>query len=178
MANPEKDVRPDAKLKNLPEEELQFLWELRYKEDGKIRNKLTRVQAEVPLRYGFTISSGSLSEFYVWLKAKREWQETVNVAEQAKNEFLTQYPNASSDELLRVGQLHFPAISLKKGDNKGFVAILKAITARERVIADREKAEFARQSKVEAGLAAMLEEIKGKPSALKAFNQLKEALGK
>lgn len=178
MENPEKPPRPEATLKNLEPAEHDYLWELRFKdEEGlRLKKKLSAIQPEIAIRYGFTVSKSTLSLFYVWLKGKRQWAEDVAIADQAKEEWLAENPEASHDELLKVGQIRFTAQAIKRGDNKGFVQLLRAITAREKAATDKEKAADARLSKVEAGLDAMHAEIQNNPAALKAFAALKEAL--
>ncbi|MFM2241531.1 MAG: hypothetical protein RLZ97_386, partial [Verrucomicrobiota bacterium] len=66
----------------------------------------------------------------------------------------------------------------KRGDDKAFVRLMRAITAREKAATDREKAADARLSKVEAGLDALYQEIQGNTAALKAYRAMKEALKK
>lgn len=178
MENPDKAPRPEAKLKNLDPAELDFLWELRFKDDGRIKTQLSAIQVQVPLRYGFTVSKSVLSNFFTWLRLKREWEEDAAIADQAKEEWLKERPDASPDELIRVGQLRFTAQSIKRGDDKAFVRLLRAITGRENAVANREKAAAAKMTKIEAGLEAMYEEIKGNPRALQIFEQLKAEVAK
>jgi hypothetical protein len=176
MENPDKPPRAEAKLKNLDEDQLQVLWDLRYKDSGKINKTLRAIQAEVPLRHGFTVSQDTLSRFYTWLRLKREWEEDAAIADQAKNEWLQERPDATAEDLMRVGQLKFTAQSIKRGDDKAFVRLMRAITAREKAATDREKAADARLTKVEAGLDALYQEIQGNAAALKAYHAMKEAL--
>jgi hypothetical protein len=178
MENPDKPPRAEAKLKNLDEDQLQVLWDLRWKENGKLNKTLRVIQAEVPLRFGFTVSQDTLSRFYTWLRLKREWDEDAAIADQAKDEWLKERPDATAEDLMRVGQLKFTAQSIKRGDDKAFVRLLRAITAREKAATDRERAADARLSKVEAGLDALYQEIQGNAAALKAYHAMKEALKK
>lgn len=178
MENPEKPPRPEALLKNLEPADHDYLWELRFKdEEGlRLKKKLSAIQPEIALRFGFTVSRSTLSLFYVWLKGKRQWAEDVAIADQAKEEWLKENPDASPQDLLNAGQIRFTAQAIKRGDNKAFVQLLRAITAREKAATDREKAADARLNKVEAGLDAMHAEIQNNPAALKAFAALKAAL--
>ncbi|MCU0797578.1 MAG: hypothetical protein MUF31_16785 [Akkermansiaceae bacterium] len=161
MENPDKPPRAEAKLKNLDEDQLQVLWDLRYKDSGKINKTLRAI---------------TLSRFYTWLRLKREWEEDAAIADQAKNEWLQERPDATAEDLMRVGQLKFTAQSIKRGDDKAFVRLMRAITAREKAATDREKAADARLTKVEAGLDALYQEIQGNAAALKAYHAMKEAL--
>jgi hypothetical protein len=178
MENPEKPPRPEARLKNLDPAEHEFLWDLRFKDERGLRlhKKLSAIQPEIALRYGFTVSQSTLSLFYVWLRNRRNWEQAAAIADQAKEEWLKDNPEATPEELLKVGQIQFTAQAMVQGDTKGFVQLMRAITARETAATNREKAADARLSKVEAGLDAMHAEIKENPAALKAFAALKEAL--
>jgi hypothetical protein len=180
MENPDKAPRPEAKLKNLEPEVLEMLWDLRFKdEEGKrLNKKLAVIQTEVALRLGFTVARSTLSLFFVWLKLKREWEQDAAVADQAKEEWLKERPDASPEELLRVGQLRFTAQSIRKNDNEGFVRLLKAITARENAAANKEKAAAAMKSKIELGLDALFTEIQGNPRLEAAFAKFREEVAK
>ncbi len=120
MENPDKPPRPEAKLKNLDPAELEVLWNLRFKDEAgtRLNKKLSAIQGEVALRYGFTVSRSTLSLFYVWLRLKREWEEDAAVADQAKEEYKRENPDASQQTLIKVANIKFIARAVKRGDHK------------------------------------------------------------
>ena len=67
----EKEIRADAKLKNLPGEMLETLWRLRNPEDDGQKLTFVEVLAWLNLEHGIDSSLGALSEFYSWLRLKR-----------------------------------------------------------------------------------------------------------
>ena len=64
----DKEIRADAKLKNLPAEAHEELWRFRNPEEGGEKLTLDAIAVEVPLRYGFPVAVSTLSEFYRWLR--------------------------------------------------------------------------------------------------------------
>ena len=52
----DKEIRADAKLKNLSAEQLEIMWRFRYPEEGGARLTLEAIAVEVPLRFGFACS--------------------------------------------------------------------------------------------------------------------------
>ena len=119
-----KEIRADAKLKNLPEAALEELWRYRNPEEGGEKMTLEAIAVEVPLRWGFTVSLSTLSEFYCWLRLKRRMDAAAERAAQTKLE-LAKDPSFSSEEIERVAQTVFTAETLETGDVKGFVALAK-----------------------------------------------------
>jgi hypothetical protein len=180
MENPDKPPRTEAKLQNLEPEDHEVLWDLRFKDDAgtRLNKKLSAIQGEVALRYGFTVARSTLSLFYVWLKGKRQWEEDVAIADQAKDEWLKERPDTSPEELFQVGQLRFTAQAIKRGDDKAFVRLIRAITARENALTAKEKAQATMKTKIEAGLDALMAEIQASPRALEIFGQLKAEVAK
>jgi hypothetical protein len=64
------------------------------------------------------------------------------------------------------------------GDPKTFFLMAKIGLQREQQSLDREKLNAATKGKIEAGLDALGEEIKGNPRAEKLFAELKEVVSK
>jgi hypothetical protein len=119
-----KEIRADAKLKNLPAEALEELWLMRNPgEDGE-KLTLEAIAVEVPLRYGFTCSVSSLSEFYKWLRLRKRIEGARLRAEQTKWE-LAKDPSMTPEDLERAAQTVFTAETLEAGDVKGYVALAK-----------------------------------------------------
>jgi hypothetical protein len=120
----DKEIRADAKLKNLPPEILEELWRYRNpEEDGR---KLTYVEvlAELQSAHGISSSLGALSEFYSWLRLERRMQAARNRAEQART-LLAQDPAATPEAIARVGQMTFTAEMVQDGNVKAFVSLEK-----------------------------------------------------
>ncbi len=189
MYDPTANVRADAKLKQLvlaDEQAADDLWEFRNPEpDGKVL-PFSQIRAEIPLRWGFTISHDRLLEFYRWFALKRVYDQAAEVERQTM-ERLAQDPSVSEEEAKTISRKMFRAVVMAKQDIKGHIAleqleVLKdqAANARDRTALAKERLEFdkdklshASRSKIEAGLDALLAEIKGNPKAVELFNQLK-----
>lgn len=122
--NPDKDPRADAKLQNLPQEELDVLWRFRNPEKGGKKLTLEAVAVEVPLRYGFTISLSSLSQFYRWLKLKRRFDARTDTMEQLKAE-LAKDPNVSAEQVEKAGRVLFMAEGIANQDARIFADMVK-----------------------------------------------------
>jgi len=120
----DKEIRADAKLKNLPAEALEELWRFRNPEEGGEKMTLEAIAVEVPLRFGFTCSLSSLSEFYKWLRMKRRMDSAAERAEQARLE-LAKDPSITPEDIERVAQTVFTAETLEAGNVKGYVALAK-----------------------------------------------------
>lgn len=123
----EREVRADAKLQNLTDEDLLELWKWRNPQDAD-QKKMTykEISVEVPLRWGFTVSLSTLSDFYKWLKLWKRTRDMRMREAQARRELLEQNPNASIEDLERLGQMILMSETVEDGDIKGFVALLKA----------------------------------------------------
>lgn len=120
----DKEIRADAKLKNLPPEALEDLWLMRNPgEDGE---KLTMeaIAVAVPSLYGFSVSVSTLSEFYKWLRLKRRMEAATLRAEQARYA-LASDPNMTPADLARVGQMVFTAETIEDGNVKAYVELVK-----------------------------------------------------
>lgn len=129
----DKEIRADAKLKNLPEGKLDELWLMRHPLDGGKKKTYAQIKVLLPKQFGLTASSSTLSDFYAWLKQKRRTEAARMRAEQAKRQLLEQNPDAAPEELERLGQMIFTSETVEDGDIKGFVALLKASNTRRKL---------------------------------------------
>jgi hypothetical protein len=118
MNNP-KLIRADAKLKNLPEEDLQTLWRLRHPEQGGEVMTLEAICVEVQRLFGFSIALSSLSQFYTWLEVRRRMDAQAELANQLKLE-LARNPEISDETIKRAGQKLFMAEGILQKDAKIF----------------------------------------------------------
>lgn len=120
-----KEPREDAKLQNLPEEELEVLWRFRHPEPGGKKLKMSAIAAvQVPLRYGFPISISSLSYFYKWLAVRRDFRESRDVVHQIKEE-LKRDPDMSLEAIERAGVIMLATGGIQRKDGKLFSAMMK-----------------------------------------------------
>ena len=120
----DKEIRSDAKLKNLPPQALEDLWRFRNPEEDGEKLTLEAIAVEIPLRYGFTCSLSSLSEFYKWLRLKRRMDSAAERASQARIQ-LASDPAMSPEMLARVGQMVFTAETIEDGNVKAYVELVK-----------------------------------------------------
>ena len=121
--NPDQPPRADAKLKNLPDEAQEALWEYLHPADPEERRRtLAEAQSEVPLRHGFTVSLGSLSEWRSWYALRRRMNAARERADQTRIELLKD-ASLRPDEIEKVAQAVFTAETLEAGNVKGYVAL-------------------------------------------------------
>lgn len=150
----DKEIRADAKLKNLPPEALEELWLMRNPgEDGQ-KLTLEAIAVEIPLRHGFTVSVSSLSEFYKWLRLKKRMEAATLRAEQARLS-LASDPNMTPADLARVGQMVFTAETIEDGNVKAYVELVKL-----QLQAAKQEIELRKLKMLEAK-AAQADEAKG-----------------
>lgn len=137
------EIRSDAKLKNLTAEQLEELWEMRYPvdEDAEKLPYVRIASEELPRMVGYTVSLSTLSEFYAWLKQRKRMEAAEESAEQAKRDLLSMKPDASVEELERLGQLVFTSETIQGGNVKGFLGLMKESTARRKLELEKESAE-------------------------------------
>jgi hypothetical protein len=121
----EKIPRADAKLKSLPDDAQEALWSLLQRNGDQPGMSMEQVQAEVPLRHGFTVGMSALYEWRSWYGMRRRMESAKERAAQAKVEFLRENPDASADDLERVGQFVFTAEAMEGGNVKAYVALAK-----------------------------------------------------
>lgn len=134
----EKEIRADAKLKNLPPEILEELWRLRNPADED-EKKFTFVEVLVWLKgHGIDSSLGALSEFYSWLRLKRRIEAAAERATQVRME-LAKDSTITPDDLERIAQTVFTAETIEGGDVEAFVKLATLRLNRQRVDQDERK---------------------------------------
>ncbi len=132
------DARADAKLLNLPRETRDEIWELRHPVDEEAK-ALTYAEILVWLQ-GRKIPS-SMGGLHAFLKAEkqlREIEEAREFSTRAEIE-LAKDPDMSPASARRWAQFIFTTKVAREQDLKGYVALEKALTARESVDLDRNK---------------------------------------
>lgn len=172
------EIRSDAKLKNLTAEQLEELWEMRYPvdEDAEKLPYVRIASEELPRMVGYTVSLSTLSEFYSWLKQKKETEDAIERAEQAKLQYLEENPEATPEALMALGQMVFTNKTLQQGNLNGYVKLAALMERRKAREFNERKFQEAIKSKLDAGLDALFEEIKGNKKAEAIFAQLKEVV--
>lgn len=174
----DKETRADAKLQNLPPEELDFLWSLRYPEKGGPKKMtLAAICADIPRRYDLSVSLSTLSEFYKWLRLRRRIEAAASVADQFKAS-LAADPSVTEEDMDALAAKVFKAEMLTSGDASGYLAIASFQMRKERFNFEREKFTATTKGLIEKGLDALFEEIKGNRKAEAIFKQLQEVLAK
>lgn len=171
------DRREDAKLKNLPDEEKLLMWSFRNPEPGTKKLKFAQIRAEIPLRYGFTVSGSTLSEFYAYLKVWMRWRAAADYALQAREE-LAKDPTISDEELDKFSERVLKTEAAVTKDVKGYVAIRRMKIAEANAAFNRDKLTAASKTDVEKGLDALAAEIQGNAPAMALYQKLREVLAK
>lgn len=171
------DTRADAKLRNLPKEDLLFLWSCRNPAPGEKKLTFTRIRSEILPRYGTTMSGSTLSDFYSWLKVWKRWEDAKEFSAQARAK-LAEDPLITDEELDKFADRVMKTEVAVSKDVKGYVAIRKLGLAQKKQEHEAQKLTKASKSDVEKGLDALAEEIQGNAKALAIYQQLREVLKK
>jgi hypothetical protein len=186
-------ARPDAVLKNLPEEVLDELWDLKHPADPREQEPLGLVSicALLPERYGVKLGKSALSEFFQWLEAWRDQRARARHADRIKEEIAKDH-TLTPEQIKKAGQRIFMMEGLLQKDAKVFAAAVEIgqndtrLAQNEEMIRIRKEAgkreetklSLATKGKLEAGLDALFAEIKGNAKAEAAFKQLQEVVRK
>lgn len=157
----DKEIRADAKLKNLPPEVLDMLWRLR-NPDEEMDKKFTFVEVLAWLKqeHGIDSSLGALSEFYSWLRLKHRMENAAARATQVRLE-LAKDSSITPDDLERIAQTVFTAETIEGGDVEAFVKLATLRLNRQRVDQDE------RKLKIMEAKASRLDELEAKAKELK-----------
>ena len=135
----DKKPRADAKLKNLPDADQEALWGWMHPQDPDAKvMTLEEAQGEIPLRWGFTVSLGSLSEWRSWYALRRRINAARERAEQTRLELLKD-ATLRPEEIEQIAQTIFTAETLEAGNVKGFVALAKLRLQSQQLDLDRAK---------------------------------------
>ena len=174
--NPDQPPRADAKLKNLPEDAQEALWEYLHPSDPEERRRtLAEAQSEVPLRHGFTVSLASLSEWRSWWALRRRMNAARERAEQTKLELLKD-ASLRPDEIEKVAQAVFTAETLEAGNVKGYVALAQLRLKGQQLELDRAKLALLEKKAAQADQAKAVSDNPALSDAEKAA-KIKEVFG-
>jgi hypothetical protein len=148
----DKEVRADAKLKNLPDEILDTLWRFRNPEEDGEKLTLEAILVQLKDERGIEVSISTLSEFYKWLRFKRRMESAQDRAQQAREEMLKD-PTINADDIERVAQAVFTAETMEDGNVKGFVALAKLRIANKQLQIDERRIELLERKAAQADQA-------------------------
>lgn len=161
-AAPTKLARSDSKLKRLPEADQETLWLLLHPVDPETRPySLEEALVYLEDEHGISCARSTLSEWRSWYALRRRLENAQARAEQAKLEWLKENPDATPEDLERLGQMVFTAESIEAGNVKGFVALMRERSRRVALEIDQRKLAL-----LEAK-AARLDEIEKKAKEIK-----------
>lgn len=177
--NDDKNIRSDAKLKGLPDADLEFLWSLRNPEDAETKRlSLEECGVEILSRYNIAVAISTVSDFYRWLKLKRRMDTARATAEQITRDIIKDDPSISQDEIAATGQKIFMAEAIHSGDSNAYVAVRRLMLEEKRLRSEEEKNRLRSVEKIEAGLDELFKEIEGNAKAEAIFKKLREVLAK
>lgn len=130
----------NAKIKLLPEDAQETLWLLLHPTD-KDTPPYTLEAALVHLKdeHQVECALSTLSEWHSWYQLRKRTESAQARADQAKLEWLKENPDASPDELEKLGQMVFTAESIEGGNIKGFVALMRERSRRKALEIDSAK---------------------------------------
>lgn len=145
-----KKVRPEAKIKTLPDEVQATLWELLHVPMEGKEKPMTYVEARAWLlqEHEVQTSNGALSDWFSWYGLRLRTERKKAVIDEAIAELAKSDPNKTLEELQAFGQVLFTSESIENGDGKTFTEVWRA----------SEKALTRKQAKEQAELDRQLRE--------------------
>lgn len=130
----------NAKVKNLAEEDQETLWLLLHPTDSTVpAYTLEAALVHLQEEHGVECALSTLSEWHSWYALRKRMENAQSRADQAKLEWLRENPDASPDELEKLGQMVFTAESIEGGNIKGFVALMRERSRRKALEIDSQK---------------------------------------
>lgn len=130
----------NAKVKNLAEGDQETLWLLLHPTDSTVpAYTLEAALVHLQEEHGVECALSTLSEWHSWYALRRRMENAQARADQAKLEWLRENPDASPDELEKLGQMVFTAESIEGGNIKGFVALMRERSRRKALDIDAAK---------------------------------------
>ena len=143
----DQEVRKDAKLQNLVLKNAQAaedLWRFRYPEEGGTKLGFEEIQVEIPLRYGFSVSLSTLSNFYIWFRLQKRMDAKAAAVEHFKQE-LAKDKSFSVEQVKRAGQKLFMTEGIMEENSKKFVAMVESVQNDERLEQNKERIGVSKQ---------------------------------
>ncbi len=159
--------RSDSKLKTLPDALQEKLWQ-------KLRGTSgAKVVAWLKDEHGIPTSERALSEFFSWYPRNCTLRTAARTSEELAAA-LRKMPDLkiTARDAAKVAQVNFEIQAAQDRDPALFAALRRGELEAARLELEREKFEHAKLEDYEKGLAALQEEIKDNPAALKLWQQL------
>lgn len=172
----ERKVHSNAKLKTLPREHQETLWELLHPTDATVQPyNVEQCLVHLQEEHQVEVSASTFYEWVSWYGLQLRLDAAAERAEQARLE-LAKDPSITPEDLDRVAQTVFTAESLTSGNAKVYVQLAKLNLAKNKQQLERDKLTAATKTQLERGLDALLAEIQGNGKALEIFKQLQEVV--
>lgn len=186
MPEAEGKPRSDARLKLLPEDQQERIWRWLTEDKKSLEETAVLCFDDLNVRTSRT----AVGEFFKWYRLQLRMRDRESRVEQIVNDLQKAGANLSADQVQQYGAALFMSEAIESADGEGFVAAarlhlqskelaakvegFKATYAqKERQLElDKEKFKASLRTKLEAGLAALMDEIKGSPRALEIFQKL------
>lgn len=112
--------RSDSKLKNLPRETLDDLWDLKCPADAEQKALgLVEICGVIRQQYKIEIGKSALSEFYQWLEVQRRMWARETLIDQVK-EIIARDASLSPEQVRKAGQRLFMADGILERDVRTF----------------------------------------------------------
>jgi hypothetical protein len=109
-------ARSDAKLKNLPRETLDELWDLKSPDDPEQKALgLVEICGVLRDQYKIEIGKSALAEFYQWLDVQRRMWARERLCDQIKEE-IAKDPSLTPEQVRKAGQRLFMADGILERD--------------------------------------------------------------
>lgn len=124
------DPNANAKLKNLSEEDLEYLWMMRNPSDDGEKVRYEDIRVYIKNELGFTVAASTLSEFYKWLRLKKRIESARERAEQSRLKLAAE-GRLDAAAIEEVSRAVFTAETLESGKVSDYVA-LQSILLQER----------------------------------------------
>ena len=136
----DKEIRADAKLKNLSREVRDDLWRMRHPEEDGEKVRSADILVWLQSTHGVRCSLAALSEYYAWERSERRMEAARLRAEQARR-LMAQDPAATPEAIARMGQMAFTSEMVDAGNVRAFVALEKLRLAQR--LADQDERRLA-----------------------------------
>lgn len=118
--------RADSKLKNLPDSDQETMWLLLHPSDSTVPPyTLEALAVHVMEDHGFEPALSSLSEWHSWYALRQRMEKAKARADQARLEWIAENPDATPEDLEKLGQIVFTAESIEGGNVKAFVSLMR-----------------------------------------------------
>lgn len=134
----EKEIRADAKLKNLPAEVLDELWRFRNPEDDGEKLKMEAILVELKNNYDLEVSLSTLSEFYKWLRFKRRMDSGRRITDQVMEQ-MRKDPSLTVQQMHDAAQYVFTNATMDEDDPKTYIALAKLRLEAEKIKNDERR---------------------------------------